>query len=61
MCRTALSALTTILKLVMQWSDQHSLGCFKYRVNVFAFLEAGSQNCGSDVMLRLVIMQLTST
>ena len=28
-------------------SDQCHLGCFKYRVNVFAFLEAGSQNWGS--------------
>ena len=32
-------------------SDQRHLGCFKYRVNVFAFLEAGSQNCGADVMI----------
>ena len=29
-CRTAQSALTIILKLVMQWSDQCHLDCFKY-------------------------------
>ena len=27
---TAQSALTVILRLVMQWSDQHHLGYFKY-------------------------------
>ena len=27
---TAQSALTVVLKLVMGWSDQHHLDCFKY-------------------------------
>ena len=28
--RNSRSALTVILKLVMQWSDEHHLDCFKY-------------------------------
>ena len=27
---TAQAALTVLLRLVMRWSDQHCLGCFKY-------------------------------
>ena len=30
MYRTVQSALTVILKLVMQYSDQHNVDCFKY-------------------------------
>ena len=46
-------ALTVILKLVMWWSDQRHLDCFKYsyssvpRSVYFYFLETNSQNCGS--------------
>ena len=50
---TAQSAVTVILKLVMQWSDQCHLDCFKYSYALVPgsvcshFLEASSRNCGS--------------
>ena len=50
---TAQSALTVMLKLEMQWSDQHHLDCFKYSSSSVPglvcshFLEVNSQNCGS--------------
>ena len=59
---TAQAALTGILKLVMQWSDQWHLDCFKYSESlvpesVFShFFEASSQNCGLYHGYSLVIM-----
>ena len=67
--RTAHSALTVILWLVIRWwSDQHHLGCFTYSQSsvpgpfVFHFFESSSWDCGSLCRgCSRVIMQLASS
>ena len=61
-------ALTVILKLVLQWSDQHHLDYFKYSESAVPesvcchFLEASSWNCSGFCQGHsLVVMQLTAS